>query len=79
MEFVSVRVITADIKRLVGFYERAAGVRATWFTEDFAEVGRPWRPRSNRGWQQRLQNGPLLVAQIAEIGRARLGVHGTGS
>jgi uncharacterized glyoxalase superfamily protein PhnB len=39
MEFVSVRVITADIKRLVGFYERAAGVRATWFTEDFAEVG----------------------------------------
>ena len=39
MEFVSVRVITGDIKRLVGFYERATGVRATWFTEDFAEVG----------------------------------------
>jgi predicted enzyme related to lactoylglutathione lyase len=39
MEFVSVRVITGDIKRLVGFYEQATGVRATWFTEDFAEVG----------------------------------------
>ena len=39
MNFVSVRVITADIKRLVGFYERVTGVTATWFTEDFAEIG----------------------------------------
>jgi predicted enzyme related to lactoylglutathione lyase len=39
MNFVSVRVITADIKRLVGFYESVTGVTATWFTEDFAEIG----------------------------------------
>jgi predicted enzyme related to lactoylglutathione lyase len=39
MNLVSVRVITADIKRLVGFYERVTGVTATWFTGDFAEIG----------------------------------------
>jgi len=39
MDFVSVRVITGDISRLVGFYERVTGTAATWFTEDFAEVG----------------------------------------
>lgn len=38
MEFVSIRVITDDVARLVGFYERATGVRAAWATEDFAEV-----------------------------------------
>jgi hypothetical protein len=30
MNFVSIRIITADINRLVGFYERATGVPATW-------------------------------------------------
>jgi predicted enzyme related to lactoylglutathione lyase len=38
MNFVSVRIITADIKRLVSFYERVTGVRATWYTEEFAEL-----------------------------------------
>ncbi|MET9365878.1 VOC family protein [Streptomyces sp. NPDC006632] len=38
MDFVSIRVITADISRLVGFYERATGVRAAWSTDDFAEL-----------------------------------------
>ncbi|MFD7503772.1 VOC family protein [Streptomyces sp. NPDC059850] len=38
MDFVSIRVITGDIARLVGFYERATGVRARWATEDFAEL-----------------------------------------
>jgi predicted enzyme related to lactoylglutathione lyase len=38
MNFVSVRMITGDIKRLVSFYERVTGVRATWHTEDFAEL-----------------------------------------
>jgi hypothetical protein len=36
INFVSIRIITGDIKRLVGFYERATGVTATWSTEDFA-------------------------------------------
>ncbi|GAA4686619.1 VOC family protein [Streptomyces youssoufiensis] len=38
MEFVSIRVITGDVARLVAFYERATGVRARWATEDFAEL-----------------------------------------
>ncbi|MFI8073619.1 MULTISPECIES: VOC family protein [unclassified Streptomyces] len=38
MEFVSIRIITGDVARLVDFYERATGVRATWATDDFAEL-----------------------------------------
>ena len=38
MDFVSIRVITDDITRLVDFYERATGVRASWSTDDFAEL-----------------------------------------
>src|SRR5690348_442832 len=38
MNFVSIRVITDDCKRLVGFYEEVTGVRARWYTEDFAEL-----------------------------------------
>ena len=41
MEFVSVRMITADVARLVAFYERALGVPATWATEEFAELRTP--------------------------------------
>ncbi|WP_037603417.1 VOC family protein [Streptacidiphilus rugosus] len=38
MEFVSIRIITGDVARLVEFYERATGVAATRITEDFAEL-----------------------------------------
>ncbi|WEH39684.1 VOC family protein [Streptomyces sp. NBC_01218] len=38
MNFVSLRVITDDVARLVDFYERATGVPAVWSTEDFAEL-----------------------------------------
>jgi len=38
MNFVSLRVITNDIKRLVRFYEKVTGLSATWYTEDFAEL-----------------------------------------
>ena len=38
MNFVSVRLITDDIKRLVPFYEAVTGLAATWYTEDFAEL-----------------------------------------
>jgi predicted enzyme related to lactoylglutathione lyase len=41
MNLVSMRVITNDIKRLVGFYENITGLSATWFTEDFAELPTP--------------------------------------
>jgi predicted enzyme related to lactoylglutathione lyase len=38
MDFVSIRIITGDIGRLVSFYEKATGVQANWSTEDFAEI-----------------------------------------
>ncbi|MFE1752367.1 VOC family protein [Streptomyces anandii] len=41
MDFVSIRVITGDVARLVAFYEMATGVQTTWFTEDFAELRTP--------------------------------------
>ncbi|WP_433855263.1 VOC family protein [Streptomyces kronopolitis] len=41
MNFVSIRIITGDVPRLVAFYERATGVRAEWATEDFAELRTP--------------------------------------
>ena len=41
MDFVSTRVITDDIKRLVRFYEEISGLSATWYTDDFAELKTP--------------------------------------
>lgn len=38
MDFVSIRVITEDVQRLVGFYEQATGLRASWGNENFAEL-----------------------------------------
>ena len=41
MEFVSVRVIANDIRRLVRFYEQVTGLAATWRSEEFAEIATP--------------------------------------
>jgi predicted enzyme related to lactoylglutathione lyase len=38
MNLVSIRIITADVKRLVNFYEHVAGIPAIQYTEDFAEL-----------------------------------------
>ncbi|MFF6987617.1 VOC family protein [Streptomyces sp. NPDC010273] len=38
MNFVSIRVITDDVARLVAFYEQVTGVTAAWSTPDFAEL-----------------------------------------
>lgn len=38
MNFVSTRIITADVRRLVAFYEEMTGTRLTLYTEDFAEL-----------------------------------------
>ena len=38
MQIVSLRIITADIKRLVQFFEKATGITAKWSTDDFAEI-----------------------------------------
>ena len=41
MNLVSMRIITADVSRLVDFYEAATGLAATRYTEDFAELPTP--------------------------------------
>jgi predicted enzyme related to lactoylglutathione lyase len=38
MNFVSVRIITADVARLARFYERITGVTMTMYSEDFGEL-----------------------------------------
>jgi len=38
MDLVSIRIITGDVARLAGFYEKATGVQADWATQDFAEI-----------------------------------------
>ncbi|MGA8545365.1 MAG: VOC family protein [Mycobacterium sp.] len=41
MKFVSTRIITADVKRLVEFYEMVTGISAVWGNELFAEIPTP--------------------------------------
>lgn len=41
MKFISTRIITADVKRLVGFYELVTEVAAIWGNELFAEIPTP--------------------------------------
>lgn len=38
MKAASLRIITADIKRLVPFLEKATALPARWATDDFAEI-----------------------------------------
>lgn len=41
MKFISTRIITADVQRLVAFYELVTGVSAVWGNELFAEIPTP--------------------------------------
>ena len=41
MNFLPVRLITDDVRRMVEFYERVTGLPARWATEDFAELVTP--------------------------------------
>ena len=41
MDFLSVRLITDDVRRLVEFYEQVTGLPARWATDDFAELVTP--------------------------------------
>ena len=38
MDFVSIRIITSDVARLVAFYEQATQTEPVWATEEFAEL-----------------------------------------
>jgi catechol 2,3-dioxygenase-like lactoylglutathione lyase family enzyme len=41
MNLVSIRIITADVQRLVRFYAQITGTPLTVFTDDFAELNTP--------------------------------------
>lgn len=41
MIFSSIRIITANIKQLVLFYENVTGIPFKWYTDDFAELRTP--------------------------------------
>lgn len=41
MKFASTRLIAADIKALVGFYEKVTGLKADWLAPVFAEIVMP--------------------------------------
>jgi catechol 2,3-dioxygenase-like lactoylglutathione lyase family enzyme len=41
MDFASIRVITADVARLVAFYEQITGLTAQWGSEQFAQFVTP--------------------------------------
>jgi catechol 2,3-dioxygenase-like lactoylglutathione lyase family enzyme len=41
MNFVSIRIITADLQRLVRFYEQITGIAVKMYTEDFGELKTP--------------------------------------
>ncbi|PND55221.1 glyoxalase [Mycobacterium sp. ENV421] len=41
MKLLSIRLITADVKRLVSFYETVTGAHAVWANELFAEISTP--------------------------------------
>lgn len=38
MNFVSIRIITADVRRLARFYEQVTGLTVTMYTDDFGEL-----------------------------------------
>jgi catechol 2,3-dioxygenase-like lactoylglutathione lyase family enzyme len=41
MNYVSTRIITDDMKGMVEFYENVTGLKAVWYTEEFAELATP--------------------------------------
>jgi catechol 2,3-dioxygenase-like lactoylglutathione lyase family enzyme len=41
MNLISMRIITEDVKKLVDFYEQTTGLKATYYTNDFAELQTP--------------------------------------
>ena len=47
MNFVSIRIITADIKRLARFYEQITGISVTMYSEDFGELENAGRHPGN--------------------------------
>ena len=66
MNFVSIRIITDDIKRLVAFYGQVTRLAPRWFTDDFAEIATP---------SCTLAIGSTRTLQMFEAGDTRFGAN----
>ncbi|WEK37831.1 MAG: VOC family protein [Candidatus Pseudobacter hemicellulosilyticus] len=66
MNFSSVRIITADINRLIDFYEQVAGVQLTRYTEDFAELRTPLATLAIGSTNTLALFGGIEIAKAAE-------------
>ena len=66
MNFSSVRIITADIKRLIHFYEQVTGVQLTRYTDDFAELRTPLATLAIGSTNTLALFGGLEIAKAAE-------------
>ncbi len=53
MDFVSIRIITSDVARLVEFYERATGVQASVGHRRLRRTEDCWRNPRDRGHPHR--------------------------
>jgi hypothetical protein len=78
MEVVSHRPLGREVMGQ-GVPRTAIGQDIEDGVDDLAKVGGPWLPRSHRGRQQRLQEGPLGIIQVTGVGLADGGIHATGS
>ncbi len=75
-EFLSTRIITADVNRLVDFYEMVTEVSAVWGNELFAEIPTTTMPWGNRALLFRDPDGNLvnLFTPVTDEARAKFGV-----
>ena len=67
MEFVSIRIISDDVARLVAFYEQVTGTTAAWGNENFAELATDSGTLAVAG----TRTVPLFGAGAAESGANR--------
>ncbi len=66
MNLLSIRVITADIRRLAAFYEQITGLPALFYTDDFAELKTSHATLAIAGIRTLQLFGGEAVAQAAQ-------------
>ena len=68
MKFASTRLVAADVKAMVGFYELVTGLRAEWLAPVFAEIVTP---------SATLAIGSIETVPLFREGSAEAGVNRT--
>lgn len=69
MNLLSIRVITADTRRLAAFYEQITGLPALFYTDDFAELKTSYATLAIAGIRTLQLFGGEAVAQAAKTGQ----------